>query len=314
MSMDVRPRTVSVQRRTDQEAGWAAAGHPNRVLYDTGLVKIGAFRCSRDNPLFENSGPIQNYCFVFPRTAVVIEHEHDRPFVANPNVVTFYNRRDEYRRRPISEAGDRSDWFALRHDIVVDVARSVAPQLDQRSDRPFQVTHALSTSRTYAFQRQLFARISQRIRLEPIEVEEGVISLLESVLRSADRRDDARTPLAGVRRRRELAHEAKSLLSGEFARNLSLGELAARLDVSVFHLCRVFRQLVGCSLHEYRTQLRLRGSLENLGARRPRALVDCALDAGFSSHSHYGAAFKRSFGQTPSSFVRGISSPLGSPS
>jgi len=283
-----------------------AGAHPNHVLYETGLVKIGAFRCARDNPLFENSGPIQNDCFVFPRTSVVIEHDHDRPFVANPNVVTFYNQRDEYRRRPVSEDGDRSDWFAVGHDFVLDVACHVSPQLEHRPDRPFRVTHALSTPRAYAFQRQLFATISRRIRLESLEVEERIIWLLESVLLSAREQDSRKTLPDRVRRRGELVHDAKMLLSSEFARDVSLSELAERLDVSVFHLCRVFRQLAGCSLHEYRNQLRLRWSLEHLDTGPPRTLVSCALESGFSSHSHYGSAFKRSFGQTPSSFIRGI--------
>ena len=63
----------------------------DHIVFDSGLVRIGAFRCHPDHPSFEDSGPAQNYCFVFPRTAVKIEHEHEPVFVANPNVVTFYN-------------------------------------------------------------------------------------------------------------------------------------------------------------------------------------------------------------------------------
>jgi len=306
MGMNVQARTVSVRTRSNRQAAARAAGHPNRVLYDTGLVKVGAFRCGRDNPVFGNSGPIENYCFVFPRTAVVIEHEHEKPFVANPNVVTFYNRHDEYRRMPIAKDGDRSDWFAVRHDVVLDLARSVAPQVGCRPERPFCGTHATSTPRAYAFQRQLFARVSGRVAPEPLEIEEGVVRLLESVLRSAYERERRATPSEHTRRHIDLVHDAKTLLSREFARDMTLNELVGQLDVSVFHLCRVFQRLAGCSLHEYRNQLRLRSSLEHLGLRPHRALVRCALDAGFSSHSHYGSAFKRSFGQTPSAFVRVI--------
>ena len=61
-----------------------AISRPNHLLCDTGLVKIGAFRCTPQEAAFENSGPIENDCFVFPRTAVVIEHDHARPFVAGP--------------------------------------------------------------------------------------------------------------------------------------------------------------------------------------------------------------------------------------
>jgi AraC family transcriptional regulator len=306
MKMCVQSRTVSVQSRTDPQASLPAVNHPKRVVYETDLVRVGMFRCEPNHPFFENSGTVEHDCFVFPRTAVVIEHDHDRPFVANPNVVTFYNQGDEYQRRPIAPDGDRSDWFAVRHDIVLDILRSMAPEVDQRPERPFRVTHALSTPRAYAFQRQLFTRLTRRPFVEPLQIEEGVIQLLESVLRSARRHSDRCEAIGDPRRRADLVHAAKTILSGEFAGNMTLSELASRLDVSVFHLCRVFRRLAGCSIHEYRRQLRLRWSLERLNTRQPRSLVDCALEAGFSSHSHYGSAFRRSFGQTPSAFAHEI--------
>ena len=281
-----------------------AMGHPNRLLCETGLIKIGAFRCGPHEAAFENSGPIENYCFVFPRTAVVIEHDHARPFVANPNVVTFYNRRDEYRRRAIANDGDRSDWFAVRHDVVVEIAHSIDPSVEDRPERPFRITHALSNPKLYADQRRLFSLVSHAERPEPFAIEEAVIALLERLLRSANAQAGRAEPPAQTRRHMELVHDAQLLLSREFAGGLTLSELAAMLDVSVFHLCRVFQRAIGCTLHEYRHQLRLRWSLEQLVTRPRRTLVQCALDAGFSSHSHFGSAFKRAFGQTPSEFVR----------
>src|SRR5581483_112857 len=58
------------------------------IVFESGLVRIGAFRCDRGYPGFHDTGPASHDCFVFPRTAVQIEHEHAPPFVANPNVVT----------------------------------------------------------------------------------------------------------------------------------------------------------------------------------------------------------------------------------
>jgi AraC family transcriptional regulator len=300
-----RPRMAARRRRAGRRmvsSGMPAVTRHDQVLYETPLVKIGAFRCGRNHPAFENSGPIENYCFVFPRTAVVIEHDHDWPFVANPNVVNFYNVRDEYRRRPIADEGDRSDWFGLRHDVVVEVVRSIAPSVDDRPEEPFAFTHALSTARAYAFQRQLFTRISSPVAPEPIEIEESVVWLLRSLLRSAYRCAARSTPSGDTRQRSNLVRDAQALLSREFARDVTLTEVADALDVSVFHLCHVFRRLTGCSLHQYRHQLRLRWSLEQLCTSARPSLVQCALDAGFSSHSHYGTAFKRAFGQTPSDF------------
>ena len=85
----------------------------DRIVFDSGLVRVGAFRCHPDDPSFHDSGPARNCCFVFPRTAVEIQHEHERAFVANPNVVTFYNQGQAYLRNAVSIEGDRCDWFGV---------------------------------------------------------------------------------------------------------------------------------------------------------------------------------------------------------
>lgn len=286
--------------------GFEADRHSyDRVLIDTGTVKVGAFRCDVDHDAFEDSGPIQSYPFVFPRTAVTIAHDHEHPFVANANIVTFYNRGDRYRRYRISSEGDRSDWFAITHDTLLEIARTLEPSVDDRPEQPFRVSHATCDAHAYGLQRRIFSAIERDGIGDALFVDEAVIRLLESVLRSCSDGQRRRGPSPAPNRRRQLdlVDAAKVFLSRHFAEPLTLASMAEALGVSLFHLCRVFRQLTGCTLHEYRHQLRLRWSLEQLEAGLDRAIVHCALDAGFSSHSHYGAAFRRSFGQTPSEYA-----------
>src|SRR5262249_19967679 len=281
----------------------AMNGSFDRVVYETELLKVGAFRCGCDHPAFVDSGPIENYCFVFPRTAVMIEHDHEPPFVANPNIVTFYNRNDAYRRAPIATDGDRSDWFALRHDILIDILRDSFPEIDDRPELAFPFTHAHCDGLAYVFQRQLFDAISRPVNGEALGIEESAIWLLDRAVRAAARQPAVPQASGTTRRHIDLAHAAQEVLSRVFVHDWSLIDIARLLDVSVYHLCHVFRRFSGCTLHEYRHQLRLRWSLEQLLDSPRRTLVGCALDAGFSSHSHYGAAFKRAFGTTPSEFV-----------
>lgn len=270
----------------------SAQATPDRVVFESELVTIGAFRCRRDHPAFEDSGAIEHDCFVFPRTAVGIQREHERAFVANPNVVTFYNRGDQFKRAPISADGDRADWFALRRDVVREVVATSDPGASDR-EMPFALSHVPSDPRVYLLQRRLHNAVTRSSRPDPLVVEETTVSLLRRVLcGTAGRVTNVES------RHRELADGAMALLSAHFLRPLTLGNIADRLGVSVFHLCRVFQRVTGTTLHEYRHQLRLRWSLEQI-AVRPHALVQCALDAGFSSHSHWGAAFRKAFGETP---------------
>src|SRR5262249_33988561 len=121
----------------------------DRMIFRTGSVCIGAFRCEPSHPSFSDSGPIRNCCFVFPRTAVEIPHEHEAAFVGNPNVVTFYNRGQIYERRAISREGDRCDWFGVDTDIVREAVRAVDPSVDSSPGGPFRFTRGWSDPGTY---------------------------------------------------------------------------------------------------------------------------------------------------------------------
>lgn len=80
---------------------------------------------------------------------------------------------------------------------------------------------------------------------------------------------------------------------------MTVSELAKRLAVSSYHLCRVFKAQTGTTLHAYRLDLRLRLALERLEAG-PRSCSVLAHELGFSSHSHFTAVFRRRLGLTPS--------------
>jgi AraC family transcriptional regulator len=271
----------------------ARTGAFRTVMVDTGAVRIGAFRCHPEHPSFADSGPARDFCFVFPRTAVEIRHEHERPFVANPNVVTFYNRGQEYRRAAVSAEGDRCDWFAIDPEIARDVVRAFDPRVDDRPERPFRLTRGESDHATYLAQRELFDAIECGA-VDGLEVEERVVRLLESVLRLSYRR----APDRAAGSRDAVAH-VERVLSQHWDQALRLRDLASEAGVSMYHLCRTFRQETGRTLHQYRTALRVRCALETV--RGGGRLVDIAVAAGFSSHSHFTSAFREAFGRTPGS-------------
>ena len=269
----------------------ARTGPFRTVMVDTGAVRVGAFRCHPEHPSFADSGPARDCCFVFPRTAVEIRHEHERPFVANPNVVTFYNRGQEYRRAAVSAEGDRCDWFAVDAEIARDIVRAFDPAVDDRPEWPFRLARGQSDHAAYLAQRELFEAI-QRGAVDGLEVEERAVRLLEGVLRLSYRRAPARTAAP-----RDAVAHVERVLSERWDQPLRLRGLAAEAGVSMYHLCRTFRQETGRTLHQYRTALRVRWALETV--RGGGRLVDIAVAAGFSSHSHFTSAFRAAFGATP---------------
>jgi AraC family transcriptional regulator len=206
-------------------------------------------------------------------------------------VVTFYNRGQEYRRAAISAVGDRCDWFAVSPEIARDVVRAFDPAVDDRPERPFRLARGHSDHATYLAQRELFDSIG-REEVDALQIEERVVRLLEGVLRLSYRRMPERVAIP-----RDAVAHAEKVMSERWAQPLRLRDLAAEAGVSMYHLCRTFRQATRLTLHQYRTTLRVRWALE--AVRGGGRLVDIALAAGFSSHSHFTSAFHEAFGATP---------------
>jgi len=270
----------------------------DRVVFSTECVTIGAFRCAPDHPSFRNSGPIRDDCFVFPRTTVVIQHGNARPFVADPTIVTLYNRQQQYERRAVSADGDRCDWFAVSPDLLRDAVLFRDPAAAD-DERPIRFTHAPADAVTYLAQRRLFVEASTSGDAEPLDVEERVVALLGRVLNLAYGRERARSSGQRLPHASELADAAKRWVAPRVTQRLTLTRIAGALGCSAFHLCRSFHRATGLTLHAYRDEVRLRLGLERLEDGESD-LSRLALDLGYSSHSHFTAAFHRSFGTPPS--------------
>jgi len=158
--------------------------------------------------------------------------------------------------------------------------------------------HAPADATTYLAQRRVFLDAATVPDADPLEVEERVLDLLDRVLKLAygERAGSSKPRLPHAA---DLADAAKQWVAPRVAERLTLTRIAAALGVSVFHLCRSFRRATGLTLNAYRDQVRLRVALERL-EQGTRDLTCLALDLGYSSHSHFTAAFRRSFGRPPS--------------
>jgi AraC-like DNA-binding protein len=267
------------------------------VIHQSPDVRVGMFRCPVEHPEFRTAGPIEGYTIAFPRTAVWIENQGSRPFVADPHCVTICNRGQPYVRAPISADGDRDDWFSLSRELALAVATEVDPAAADHPDRPFRASRVSSDSRLYLRQRLLLGRI-ERNELSALGIAQEVSELIAAVLRripGRPRRPAARTRSA----QRDLVEAAKAELARDPKGSLSLHELAGRVGASPYHLCRVFRAWTGRTLHDYQLELRIRTAMEVLAAGE-RDLSALAHRLGFSSHSHFGAVFRRVTGRTPS--------------
>jgi AraC-like DNA-binding protein len=97
---------------------------------------------------------------------------------------------------------------------------------------------------------------------------------------------------------------AKLVLASDLARRWTLAEIAAEVRGSPVYLTQVFQQVEGVPLYRYQLNLRLARSLDLLA--HCDDLTDLSLELGFSSHSHFSAAFREAYGRSPSEFRQSV--------
>jgi AraC-like DNA-binding protein len=144
--------------------------------------------------------------------------------------------------------------------------------------------------RACPLQVQMLTQLLRRAE-EPLAAEELGLSIIEASLT-----DERRVTTSDPR----CVRKAKQMLQDCPDGRLSLTEIAEGIGVSAIHLTQSFKRSEGMPLYRYQTLLRLGRALEKLPERED--ITDLAFELGFSSHSHFTAAFRSEVGMTPSHF------------
>ena len=85
---------------------------------------------------------------------------------------------------------------------------------------------------------------------------------------------------------------------------ISLNTLSAVAHYSPYHFHRAFSAYVGVSVGQYVQRMRLRRASFRLVSEPQDSVLTIALQAGFDSGEAFARAFRRAFGQSPSTFRR----------
>ncbi len=97
--------------------------------------------------------------------------------------------------------------------------------------------------------------------------------------------------------------DALTFIHANYARELTLIDIARAAHLSPYHLARLFKQSLGISPHQYLIQLRVNTARWLLSAGSgERSLAQVAAAVGFADQSHLTRHFKRLTGVTPRQF------------
>lgn len=92
-------------------------------------------------------------------------------------------------------------------------------------------------------------------------------------------------------------------VQADLSQDWSLEHLAALLQMSPFHFARAFKAACGETPHRHLLRIRLEHA-RRLVLSTEQGLVDIAVEVGFASLSHFGQAFRRHWGVSPSQLRR----------
>jgi len=221
-----------------------------------------------------------------------VRHLGTEQTVAEANQVLFFNATEGYRVSHPVPGGDASLTLVISEPMLRELA---PPALLRDSARlAFRRQRLRIDARTQALVALLRHSLRQSIA-EPLEAETLALTLVQRAL--GPRTTHAAGASVG---RRLLVDRVKLVLASDLARRWSLAEIAAEVRGSPVYLTQVFRQVEGLPLYRYQLRLRLARALDLLAQYDD--LTTLSLDLGFSSHSHFSAAFRAVYGRSPSEF------------
>lgn len=204
----------------------------------------------------------------------------------------FFNAKEGYRVSHPVPGGDASMTLVLDESQLTEMApRSLlrdGPLLAFRQQR------LRIDARTQVLVALLRHSLRQQVA-EPLEAETLALTLVQRSLGPRTTREAGATY-----GRQRLVDRVKVVLASDLMRRWTLAEIAAEVHGSPVYLTQVFQQVEGLPLYRYQLRLRLARALDLLGEYQD--LTSLAFDLGFSSHSHFSAAFRQLYGRSPSEF------------
>jgi AraC family transcriptional regulator len=232
---------------------------------------------------------------VFPYRGVYVRHLGHDQAVAEANQVLFFNATEGYRVSHPVPGGDASLTLVINQALL----RELAPPLTFLRDSAvlaFRQQRLRIDARAQVLVALLRHSLRQKIA-EPLEAESLALTLVQRAL--GPRTTHAAGASVG---RQRLVDRAKLVLASDVARRWTLAAIAAEVGGSPVYLTQVFQQVEGLPMYRYHLRLRLARALDLLAQYDD--LTALSLDLGFSSHSHFSAAFREAYGRSPSEFRR----------
>lgn len=265
-----------------------------RVVHETPAVQLIDWRCHHDDDPMRVERCHTSWVVSVVRRGACRLHDGSWSAQLDPTVAVLNRPGFAYRTTHPFGCNDAGWSFALSEGLA-DELLARAPSAVRAADRP-AITVATRPAREALATFVAFRRRTDGRAVDPLEVDERCLDLFGTLL-DPDRGGRSTREGSGPVHRR-LAERAAGRLTAGLPGVPSLLAIAADLEVSASHLCRVFKRHTGLSMSAYVKRLRVAAALDLVAAGH-RDLTAVALDVGFYSHSHLTTAFREVYGEPP---------------
>jgi AraC family transcriptional regulator len=229
---------------------------------------------------------------VFPYRGLYVRHLGHNQAVADANQVLFFNACEGYRVSHPVPGGDGSLTVVIGEPLL----REIAPACLLKDGGAVAFLHPrLRVDARTQVLVALLRHSLQRNIAEPLEAETLALNLVQRALGPRTTRAAGATP-----GRQRLVDRVKLVLASDLSRRWTLADIADEVRGSPVYLTQVFQQVEGLPLYRYQLRLRLARALDLLA--HCDDITDLSFELGFSSHSHFSAAFREAYGRSPSEF------------
>ena len=262
------------------------------LLLHTSTVSIRDIGCDGG---CRHKGPLEcafATALVFPYRGTFVRHLGRDESVGENNQVLFFNRHQEYSISHPVAGGDSCISIAVNDETLHELAPTAS--LEPGPAAIFKKQNACLDSGVQA----LAATLRHGLRIGTLDTLAAESLALDLVRQATGlTRSPPSGSTAGARR---TVDRAKLVLASDPGRRWTLRQIGREVGCSPVYLTQLFQRVEGIPLYRYQLQLRLANALEELTSYDDLTML--ALDLGFSSHSHFSAAFRANFGLSPSVF------------
>lgn len=139
---------------------------------------------------------------------------------------------------------------------------------------------------------KLYSSLAENIAVESAVISKYLINILTEFMRIQN--TDAKDNISDIER-------AKLFINENLNKQISLEEIAAQANLSVYYFTRSFKKAYGYTPHEYLIKIRLNTACFYLVSSNAQ-IKEIAFSCGFTNESNFCTCFKNNIGCTPTEY------------